>query len=67
MDTFLTVVITPFYLAWKAISFLIRGAWAIVRDIAKGVYGKFIGWISALIFIAFLGWFASHLTALFHS
>ncbi|MDB5244531.1 MAG: hypothetical protein JWN18_401 [Parcubacteria group bacterium] len=56
MDTLLVFILTPLYWVWKIICFVIGSAWKLVHDIAKGVYGKFISWISAIIFFGMLTW-----------
>lgn len=64
MDTFLTILITPFYLAWRLFVWILGGLWKFAGDVAHGVYGKLVGYVSAILFVALIGWLIASMHAL---
>lgn len=54
-----SVLAEVFIGAWKLIKFFTYLFWRMLKDIAAGVYGKFIQWVSAAIFISLIGYVAN--------
>jgi hypothetical protein len=50
------LVIVPLLFILKLIRLLWYGIWRLIRDVASGVYGRLVGYLSAGIFVVLLAY-----------